>query len=47
MHFMKEAQIVEKDKAMIQVGKKAPDFAAPGYLDGKVMVHPANEYLKV
>ena len=33
---VKEKPMAErKVVAMIQVGKKAPDFAAPGYLNGK------------
>jgi peroxiredoxin (alkyl hydroperoxide reductase subunit C) len=31
--------------AMIQVGKKAPDFAAPGYQKGKFLSVKLSEYL--
>ena len=40
-----EAQIIEKEKAMIQVGKKAPDFKAPGYLNGKFITTQLSDYL--
>ena len=41
------AQIqVNKEKSpMIQVGKKAPDFAAPGYHKGKFISAKLSEYL--
>ena len=35
----------EEVKAMVQVGKKAPDFAAPGYLNGKFVSVKLSEYL--
>lgn len=31
--------------SMIQVGKKAPDFAAPGYQQGKFVTVKLSEYL--
>ena len=35
----------EETKAMIQVGKKAPDFSAPAYLQGKFVNIKLSEYL--
>ncbi len=35
----------EEQKAMIQVGKKAPDFTAPAYLQGKFVNVTLSEYL--
>ena len=32
-------------KSMIQVGKKAPDFSAPAYLNGKFVNINLSEYL--
>ena len=32
-------------RTMIQVGKKAPDFAAPGYQQGKFISVKLSEYL--
>ena len=42
-----EEQITKKEaaKAMIQVGKKAPDFSAPAYLQGKFVNIKLSEYL--
>ena len=41
-----EAATVEKeDMNMIQVGKKAPDFTAPGYQQGKFVNIKLSEYL--
>ena len=34
-----------KVKAMIQVGRKAPDFAAPGYQTGKFVSVKLSDYL--
>lgn len=35
----------EEQKAMIQVGKKAPDFTAPAYFQGKFVNIKLSEYL--
>ncbi len=42
-----EETIIKKEdrKAMIQVGKKAPDFSAPAYLQGKFVNVKLSEYL--
>jgi peroxiredoxin (alkyl hydroperoxide reductase subunit C) len=41
-----EKSTVEKEvSAMIQVGKKAPDFSAPGYLKGNFISVKLSEYL--
>jgi hypothetical protein len=41
-----EKQIEKKEsKSMIQVGKKAPDFAAPGYQNGKFINTKLSDYL--
>lgn len=37
--------IKEEEKTMIQVGKKAPDFSAPAYLQGKFVNINLSEYL--
>ena len=37
--------VKEEKKAMIQVGKKAPDFSAPAYLQGKFVNIKLSEYL--
>lgn len=34
-----------KEKAMIQVGKKAPDFEAPGFHNGKFITEKLSEHL--
>lgn len=34
-----------EEKSMIQVGKKAPDFTAPGYLKGSFVNIKLSEYL--
>lgn len=36
---------MEEKKAMIQVGKKAPDFSAPAFLQGKFVSIKLSEYL--
>jgi hypothetical protein len=36
---------VKEVKSMIQVGKKAPDFTAPGYHQGKFINIKLSEYL--
>ena len=36
---------VKEVKSMIQVGKKAPDFTAPGYHKGKFINIKLSEYL--
>ena len=35
----------QEEKRMIQVGKKAPDFTAPGYQKGKFVNVKLSEYL--
>jgi peroxiredoxin (alkyl hydroperoxide reductase subunit C) len=37
--------VKQEVSAMIQVGKKAPDFSAPGYLKGKFISVKLSEYL--
>jgi len=41
----KEKSVKEEKKAMIQVGKKAPDFSAPAYHQGKFINVKLSEYL--
>ena len=41
----KKATIKKEVSAMIHVGKKAPDFAAPGYQKGKFISTKLSEYL--
>jgi len=36
---------VKEEKPMIQVGKKAPDFTAPAYYNGKFVSVKLSEYL--
>ena len=36
---------VKEEETMIQVGKKAPDFTAPGYKEGKFINVSLSEYL--
>jgi len=40
-----EAIISKEAAPMIQVGKKAPDFVAPGYQNGKFISVKLSEYL--
>lgn len=41
-----ESENVKKEgKSMIRVGKKAPDFSAPGYQKGKFINVKLSEYL--
>ena len=40
-----EKPITKEASFMIQVGKKVPDFAAPGYLKGKFISVKLSEYL--
>ena len=40
-----QPQPVKENKPMIQVGKKAPDFVAPGYQKGKFISVKLSEYL--
>ena len=40
-----EPQSTKEIKPMIQVGKKAPDFVAPGYQKGKFISVKLSEYL--
>lgn len=43
---VQEKQIAKKEVApMIQVGRKAPDFSAPGYQKGKFINITLSEYL--
>lgn len=39
------APVKQEEKKMIQVGKKAPDFMAPGYQKGKFVNVKLSEYL--
>jgi peroxiredoxin (alkyl hydroperoxide reductase subunit C) len=40
------SRIIEKEvRSMIQVGRKAPDFAAPGYHNGKFVSVKLSDYL--
>jgi hypothetical protein len=41
----KNAPMVKEVSPMIRVGKKAPDFAAPGYQKGKFISVKLSEYL--
>lgn len=41
----KETTISKEVSSMIHVGKKAPDFAAPGYQKGKFISVKLSEYL--
>jgi len=46
LHESGSDTIIKKEmKAMIQVGKKAPDFAAPAYQKGKFVSVKLSEYL--
>ena len=40
-----ESQIKLKEKAMIKVGEKAPDFTAPAYHKGKFVSVKLSDYL--
>ena len=40
-----ENQITIKEKAMIKVGEKAPDFTAPAYHKGKFVSVKLSDYL--
>jgi hypothetical protein len=40
-----ETPTIKESKPMIQVGKKAPDFVAPGYQKGKFISLKLSEYL--
>ena len=40
-----ETQSTKETRAMIQVGKRAPDFVAPGYQKGKFISLKLSEYL--
>jgi len=41
-----EGKVIQrKEAAMIQVGKKAPDFVAPGYHKGKFVNIKLSDYL--
>ncbi len=37
--------IIREEKQMIQVGRKAPDFSAPGYQQGKFVNVKLSDYL--
>jgi peroxiredoxin (alkyl hydroperoxide reductase subunit C) len=39
------ATIIKETSSMIRVGKKAPDFAAPGYQQGKFISTKLSDYL--
>ena len=40
-----EQQIIKEELSMIQVGKKAPDFTAPGYHEGAFINTKLSDYL--
>lgn len=40
-----EKPAVMEDKKMVQVGRKAPDFSAPGYQKGKFINVKLSDYL--
>lgn len=40
-----EAKTAREEASMIQVGKKAPDFAAPAYQQGKFISVKLSQYL--
>jgi peroxiredoxin (alkyl hydroperoxide reductase subunit C) len=40
-----ETKPSREDKPMIQIGKKAPDFAAPAYQQGKFISLKLSDYL--
>ena len=40
-----EPQAIKENRPMIQVGKKAPDFVAPAYQNGKFVSVKLSEYL--
>lgn len=40
-----EINVIEEASSMIQVGKKAPDFSAPGYQQGKFINVTLSEHL--
>lgn len=40
-----EKDIIKEESAMIQVGKKAPDFTAPGYHKGDFVNIKLSDYL--
>ena len=40
-----EQQIIKEEHSMIQVGKKAPDFTAPGYHKGAFINTKLSDYL--
>lgn len=40
-----ESTLAKEVRPMVQVGKKAPDFAAPAYLKGKFVSVKLSEYL--
>ena len=39
-----EAALANENKQMIMLGQPAPDFSAPGYLDGKFVEARLSEY---
>jgi hypothetical protein len=46
MEILEEKQpIIKEVKAMVTVGKKAPDFTAPAYYQGKFVSVQLSEYL--
>ena len=40
-----ETQLAKEESTMITVGQKAPDFSAPGYLQGKFVNVKLSDYL--
>ena len=39
------AEVNKEERSMIMVGQKAPDFAAPGYQQGKFVNFKLSDYL--
>jgi hypothetical protein len=40
-----EKPVIMEEKKMVQVGRKAPDFSAPGYQKGKFINVKLSDYL--
>ncbi len=40
-----EKPVIKEEKKMVQVGRKAPDFSAPGYQKGKFINVKLSDYL--
>ena len=41
----KQTSTIKEERSMIMVGQKAPDFAAPGYQQGKFVNVTLSDYL--